>query len=154
MTTTEGASGVTVLKVAGEKGFIDTSFADLSFAATIIGDAALVDIGDDDNARRPLIALVKFSPGTEIPPHYHDSDYCSIVVEGQLEVTRKVHGPGSVRIVKGGTAYGPVVAGPDGATAIEIFADRTGIAATYLGGDEAWRAKLDAAAAEVQAVVE
>jgi hypothetical protein len=153
MTTTEGA-GVTVLRVQGEKGFIDASLDDMAFAETLIGDAALVDIGDEANTERPLIALVRFAPGTEIPPHYHDSDYCSIVVDGQVEVTRKVHGPGSIRIVKAGTAYGPVIAGPEGATAIEIFADRTGVAATYLGGDEAWRARLDAAAAEVQAVVE
>jgi len=143
--TTTGDSRVTVLKVFGDKGFIDTSFDDLAYTDTIVGAAAFVDIGDDDNTRRPLIALVRFAPGTEIPPHYHSTDYCSVIVAGEMEITRKRHGPGSLRIVKKGTAYGPLVAGPEGATAIEIFADRTGIAATWLGDDKEWQDKLLAA---------
>lgn len=66
--------------------------------------------------------LVRYEPGAEVPVHYHPSDYCSIVVEGSLEITRRQHRPGSIRIVKAGTAYGPLVVGPEGCTVIDIFA--------------------------------
>jgi hypothetical protein len=39
-----------------------------------------------------------------------------------LEVTRKVHEVGSVRIVKAGTAYGPLRVGESGCTVVDIFA--------------------------------
>jgi quercetin dioxygenase-like cupin family protein len=66
--------------------------------------------------------LVQYDPGSEIPVHYHPSDYCSIVVEGSIEITRKLHEVGSVRVVKGGTAYGPLRVGEDGCTVIDVFA--------------------------------
>ena len=85
--------------------------------------------------RRQRIAdlMVRYDPGSEVPVHFHDSDYCSLVVDGSIEITRKVHEVGSVRIVKAGTAYGPLKVGPQGCTVIDIFAaGPQGI--TYLGG--------------------
>jgi quercetin dioxygenase-like cupin family protein len=118
------------------KGFVDTSWDEAEFLDTPIGKAFLIDIGDEENPRRPLVALVHFPPGTEIPVHSHGTDYVSIVVEGSMEVTRKQHGAGDVRIVNRDTAYGPLVAGPDGCKVIEIFADRSGLLATYPKDDE------------------
>jgi quercetin dioxygenase-like cupin family protein len=66
--------------------------------------------------------LVRYDPGSEVPVHHHPSDYCSLVVEGSVEVTRKLHEVGSVRIVKAGTAYGPLKIGESGCTVIDIFA--------------------------------
>ena len=43
---------------------------------------------------RAVFALV--DPGSEVPVHHHPSDYCSLVVEGSVEVTRKLHEVGSV----------------------------------------------------------
>jgi quercetin dioxygenase-like cupin family protein len=78
--------------------------------------------------------LVRYDPGSEVPVHHHPSDYCSIVVEGSVEVTRKLHEVGSVRIVRAGTAYGPLKVGESGCTVIDIFAaGPQGI--TYLGQD-------------------
>lgn len=125
-----------MLKVAGDKGFIDTTWMEAEYADTLLGKAFLIDVGDEDNVHRPLVGMVHYAPGAEVPVHYHDTDYVSIVVEGEIEVTRKVHGPGSVRIVKKGTAYGPLRAGPDGCRVVEVFADRAGIMATFLGDDE------------------
>jgi hypothetical protein len=70
--------------------------------------------------------VVKYSPGSVVKPHYHHADYCSIVVEGSIEVTRHHEGVGTMRIVNAGTVYGPLVAGPEGCTVVEVFA--TGIA--------------------------
>jgi hypothetical protein len=124
-----------ILRVASEKGFIDTSWDELEFIDSPLGRAALVDIGDKDH--RPLVAMVDYAPDTEVPVHYHSTDYCSIVVEGEIEITRRMHRSGSIRVVRKGTAYGPLKVGPQGCKVIDIFADRTGIAATFLNTDEA-----------------
>jgi len=88
--------------------------------------------GSDGDETRAV--LVRYEPGSEVPVHHHPSDYCSLVVEGSVEVTRKVHEVGSVRIVKAGTAYGPLKIGESGCTVIDIFAaGPQGI--TYVGRD-------------------
>ncbi len=88
--------------------------------------------GEEGNETRTL--MVRYDPGSEVPVHFHHSDYCSLVVEGSIEITRKKHDVGSVRIVKAGTAYGPLKVGPHGCTVIDVFAaGPQGI--TYIGGD-------------------
>ena len=42
-----------------------------------------------------------------------------------MTITRRLESPGSIRLVKAGTAYGPLVVGPEGCTVLEAFADRT-----------------------------
>ncbi len=66
--------------------------------------------------------LIQYAPGSSVPVHHHPSDYCSIVVEGSIEITRRMHGPGSIRVVKAGTAYGPLRVGEEGCTVIDVFA--------------------------------
>jgi hypothetical protein len=83
-------------------------------------------LGVDENGAATTILVVKYAPGARIEPHYHGSDYCSIVVEGSIEVTRRNHEVGSMRFVNAGTTYGPLVAGPEGCTVVDIFA--TGVA--------------------------
>jgi hypothetical protein len=142
-----------MLRIAGAKGFLDTSWNDLEFIDSPLGRAALIDIGDDDNPTRPLVAAVHYPPGAVVPPHYHDTDYCSFIIEGEIEVSRRVHRGGDVRVVKKGTAYGPLKAGPDGCKVIEVFADRTGIQATFLNLDEDQQAELDAIQRDVSETV-
>jgi hypothetical protein len=83
-------------------------------------------LGVDERGAATTILVVKYAPGARIEPHYHGSDYCSIVVEGSMEVTRRTHEVGSMRFVNAGTTYGPLLAGPEGCTVIDIFA--TGVA--------------------------
>ena len=52
--------------------------------------------------------------GTYVAPHTHACDYTEIVLEGSEEVTRKWRSAGDITIVKGGTVYGPLIAGPEG----------------------------------------
>ena len=125
-----------MLRVSGDKGFIDTSWEEADYEDTLLGRAFLVDVGDEANPRRPLVGVIDYAPNTQIPVHSHDTDYVSIVVDGEIEITRRVHHRGSIRIVRGGTAYGPMKAGPTGCRVLEVFADRSGIAATFLGDDE------------------
>jgi hypothetical protein len=80
-----------------------------------------VPLSADERGTPATLLVVKYEPGSQVGPHYHHSDYCSIVVEGSIGVTRKNHEVGSMRIVNAGTVYGPLVAGPEGCTVIEFF---------------------------------
>lgn len=75
----------------------------------------------DDGA--PTVFKTYFPPSTTVPVHTHACDYAEIILEGSQQVTRKWHHAGDIRIVKAGTAYGPLVAGPEGATVLLIFRD-------------------------------
>jgi quercetin dioxygenase-like cupin family protein len=80
---------------------------------------------DDGEGSAMQVVVIRYDPDSEVPVHYHETDYCSIVVKGEIEITRRHHGVGSVRLVKAGTAYGPLRIGPEGCTVIDIFATGT-----------------------------
>jgi hypothetical protein len=92
-------------------------------------------LGDADHG--PLIVVIEYAPDLRIGVHHHTSDYCSMVIKGEIEVTRKRETVGSMRLVRGGTAYGPLVVGPEGCTVVEFFEDRTTFATpVYLQRDD------------------
>ena len=81
------------------------------------------------------VLTVRYDPNCEIGVHYHGCDYCSIVVEGSITISEVTHKAGSMRFVKTETVYGPLIAGPEGCTMIDIFAigdDPTSAANTYV----------------------
>jgi hypothetical protein len=88
---------------------------------------SLLDFGPGHDEHRPAVLVVQYAASCKIRPHYHGCDYISVMVEGSMTVGGKAHEVGSIRIVKAGTGYGPLVAGPDGCTVLDIFADRTGV---------------------------
>lgn len=89
-------------------------------------------IGDPEDERAPLVVQVVFPPGHRVEPHTHDADYTEIILEGSQQVTRRWHHAGDVRIVRAGTAYGPLIAGPTGVTVLIVF--RSGsLMPTYVG---------------------
>src|SRR5262245_58764991 len=79
-------------------------------------------LGVDERGAATMMLVVKYEPGSRVEPHYHGCDYCSIVVEGSIEVTRRNHEVGSMRFANAGTVYGPLVAGPEGCTVVDVFA--------------------------------
>jgi quercetin dioxygenase-like cupin family protein len=81
-----------------------------------------IRLGVDERGAATMMLIVKYEPGSRVEPHYHHSDYASIVVEGSIEVTRRNETVGSIRVVNAGTVYGPLVAGPEGCTVVEVFA--------------------------------
>ena len=81
-----------------------------------------VRLSIDENGAGTTIVIAKYEPGAVVGPHYHHADYCSLVVEGSIEITRQEHTVGSMRVVNAGTTYGPLVAGPKGCTMVDIFA--------------------------------
>jgi quercetin dioxygenase-like cupin family protein len=78
-------------------------------------------IGDPDDETAPLVMRGVFPPGHVVAPHSHPCDYTEIILEGTQQVGRTWLKAGDIRIVKAGTVYGPLTAGPEGATVMVIF---------------------------------
>lgn len=79
---------------------------------------AVFNFGTNEHPCRCFI--VKFEPGAVIHPHDHPTDYCSIVVEGSIEMRGETFTVGDIRFVKADTMYGPINIGPHGATLLEF----------------------------------
>jgi hypothetical protein len=76
--------------------------------------------GDED---APTVFRVEFPPNCHIDAHTHACDYSEIILEGSQQVTRTWYFAGDIRIVAAGTAYGPLVTGPQGCKVLSIFAN-------------------------------
>jgi anti-sigma factor ChrR (cupin superfamily) len=78
---------------------------------------------DEANASSPSIIISRFAPGATVPAHTHASNYFEYILEGDQMVGKKVFRAGDVRIVDGGTGYGPIKVGPEGCTVLIVFED-------------------------------
>lgn len=78
---------------------------------------------DEANPHAPNVILTTFGPGAEVPPHTHDCNYFEYIIEGEQTVGKATFAKGDVRLVKGGTGYGPITVGPDGCTVLIVFED-------------------------------
>jgi anti-sigma factor ChrR (cupin superfamily) len=81
---------------------------------------------DNEKASSPLVILSKFEPGATVPPHTHASNYFEYVIEGEQTVGKTTFGAGDVRVVTGGTGYGPITIGAEGCTVLIVFAEASG----------------------------
>lgn len=107
---------------ARAKGQKRTDLEHLDWIGGASGRFAAFPLGDGEGD--PVIVVVEYAPGTVIPSHHHESDYFSMVLRGDIEITRRRESPGSMRYVRATTVYGPLVVGPEGCTVLEVFADR------------------------------
>jgi hypothetical protein len=71
----------------------------------------------------PSIFKVIFPPHSTVASHYHESDYADIFLEGSQKINGRWFHTGDIRVVKGGTVYGPLVTGAEGATVLVVFAN-------------------------------
>jgi anti-sigma factor ChrR (cupin superfamily) len=78
---------------------------------------------DDANPHAPNVILTTFDPGTEVPPHTHACNYFEYIIEGEQTVGKVTFSKGDVRLVKGGTGYGPIKVGREGCTVLIVFED-------------------------------
>ena len=74
---------------------------------------------EDENS--PVVWRSVFPPGCVVSAHSHDCDYVEIILEGAQQVGRTWYNAGDIRIVEGRHVYGPLTAGPDGATVMTIM---------------------------------
>jgi anti-sigma factor ChrR (cupin superfamily) len=82
---------------------------------------------DESDESSPTVLLSKFAPATTISPHTHASNYFEYILEGEQTVGKTTFGAGDVRIVVGGTGYGPIKVGPEGCSVLIVFQDGAGM---------------------------
>ena len=85
--------------------------------------ASMYRIGLPDQESSPTVFKMWFPPGCTIEAHTHACDYSEIILAGSQKVGAKWLYPGDIRIGLANRGYGPLVAGPEGASGLVIFAD-------------------------------
>ena len=80
-------------------------------------------VGMPDEPDAPTVFKVFYPPGCYVEAHTHECDYTEIVLEGSQRVGAVWHHPGDIRIGLANRGYGPLLAGPEGATVLFFFAD-------------------------------
>jgi hypothetical protein len=85
--------------------------------------ATMYRIGLPDQEASPTVFKMWFPPGCTIEAHTHDCDYSEIILEGSQKVGNKWLYPGDIRVGLANRGYGPLVAGPEGAGVLVIFAN-------------------------------
>ena len=85
--------------------------------------ATMYKVGLPDNDAAPTIFNMWFPAGCTIEVHTHACDYSEIIIEGSQKVGGKWLYPGDIRIGLANRGYGPLVAGPEGARVLIVFAN-------------------------------
>ena len=106
------------------RGHIVTSWDEIgSIELPTTAVATMYRIGLPDEESSPTVFKMWFPPGCTIEVHTHACDYSEIILEGSQKVGNKWLYPGNIRIGLANRGYGPLVAGPEGASVLVIFAD-------------------------------
>jgi hypothetical protein len=95
----------------------------------------LFGLGEPDDPAAPTFVMTRLPANGVLPPHYHESTFVDVVVQGSVKVGGKWYGPGDVRCLAWGVKYGPSEAGPEGVTLLEFYADGRGRRGMH---DPAW----------------
>jgi hypothetical protein len=80
-----------------------------------------------DKSDGPVAVAQVIPPDTKFAPHFHETDYCTIVLRGALKVGSRWYREGDCRFQDEKSVYGPVESGPEGARIISFYADRLGL---------------------------
>ncbi len=92
-------------------------------------------IGSPNNDRAPTVFKVYFPPDCRVEAHTHSCDYSEIILEGSQRVSGKWLHKGDIRVGLANKGYGPLIAGPEGALVLVIFADGNWPAISIGAGD-------------------
>jgi len=68
-----------------------------------------------------MVIYARYDPGMVVERHGHASDHFVFVVAGEVTIGERICGPGTHVSLEVGTAFGPLVAGPEGATLYEVM---------------------------------
>jgi len=98
--------------------------------------ATMYKVGMTDNEAAPTVFKMWFPPGCTIEVHTHPCDYSEFILAGSQKVGGKWLYPGDIRVGLAHKGYGPLIAGPEGASVLAIFATSNwqGIPLTDDGG--------------------
>lgn len=68
-----------------------------------------------------LVSYTRYDPDLVVEPHWHDGDEVIYVLEGEMTICGRRCGAGTGMLLRRGTHTGPIVAGPEGTTMLEVF---------------------------------
>ena len=85
--------------------------------------ATMYRIGLPEQEASPTVFKMWFPPGCTIEAHTHACDYSEIILAGSQKVGNQWLHPGDIRVGLANRGYGPLVAGPEGASVLVIFAN-------------------------------
>ena len=68
-----------------------------------------------------MVIYARYDPGVVVEAHGHASDHYVFVVSGEVTIGDRVCGPGTSVSLPEGAVFGPLIAGPEGATMYEII---------------------------------
>ena len=106
------------------RGHVALSWSEIEPAVLPNGvTTAMYRVGLPEGPEAPTVFKVYFPPDCYIEAHTHHCDYSEIILEGSQKVGSQWHYPGDIRIGLANRGYGPLIAGPEGATVLFIFAD-------------------------------
>tara|TARA_B100001250_G_scaffold331673_1_gene296873 strand:- start:834 stop:1313 length:480 start_codon:yes stop_codon:yes gene_type:complete len=88
----------------------------------------------DDNAS-PTVFKLYFPPNCRVEAHTHSCNYSEIILDGSQKVSGKWLHKGDIRVGLANKGYGPLIAGPEGASILVIFADGNWPAISIGAGD-------------------
>ena len=83
-------------------------------------------LGDESDDNAPVAVILRLDPHCVVVRHSHPCERFEVVVSGTIEAEGETFGPGDVMIARAGEAYGPNVAGPEGAVTVEVFSTLAG----------------------------
>lgn len=116
--------------------------AGVPWAAAVVGagdaqglKSSMYLLGDADDERSPVAAIVSYPPLWVLPRHSHDSDRFEIVISGTVEVDGKWLRQGDVWTSSANQFYGPHNVGPEGCTTLELMSASGGRRLAFDMGD-------------------
>lgn len=123
-TAGDAHSGVDIGGLLAREGHVSTSWTELGEEELPNGVVvSQFRIGDPEDPASPAVFKVDFPPNCRIEPHTHETAYAEIILSGTQKVSGRWYGPGEIRIAVADKAYGPLIAGEEGASVLVIFAD-------------------------------
>lgn len=114
-------SGAELKKKAGR---IKFSITDPELSEPYFG-LTKFEFGESENG--PLMVILIIPSDIEFATHYHDTDYCTVVMKGALKVGKTWYREGDIRVQDEGSAYGPIWSGPEGCTTLNFYGDRSAL---------------------------
>ena len=112
----------TNLDVAKKGGRISFTIDEPKLAEQFFGFTRF-EFGDDPHG--PLMVVQVIPPDLDFATHYHDTDYCTLVLKGSLRVGRTWYDPGHFRVQDAKSVYGPTRSGPEGCSLVSFYGDRS-----------------------------
>ena len=84
---------------------------------------SMYKVGNPADESSPTVFKVYYPPECYVEAHTHDCNYTEIILEGTQRVGATWHKAGDIRVGLANRGYGPLVAGPEGATVLFMFED-------------------------------